>query len=80
MSSWVKDEYDADADEDEEDDPFYKSVNDHIVFLIDAREDMFVKNPASAEQHFINSLKVALVSKQYCTIIISILTLTLALS
>jgi hypothetical protein len=64
MSSWVKEEYDADGDDDEEEDPFYKSVNDHIVFLIDAREDMFVENPASAEQHFINSLKVALVSVQ----------------
>lgn len=60
MSSWVKDE-DVEGAEDDEEDPFYKSVNDHIVFLIDAREDMFVANPTSAEQHFINSLKVALV-------------------
>ena len=61
MSGWVKEEHDAEADDEEEDDPYYKSVNDHIVFLIDARNDMFVSSP-SGEQHFINSLKVALVS------------------
>jgi hypothetical protein len=60
MSSWVKDE--NEAEEEEEEDPFYKSVNDHIVFLIDAREDMFVSSSAG-EQHFVNALKVALVSE-----------------
>lgn len=71
MSSWVKEENDGDAEEEDEEDPFYKSVNDHIVFLIDARDDMFVKSTSTGgEQHFINSLKVALVSEyQYQSIL-----------
>lgn len=60
MSSWGRDDPEE-GDEEEEEDELYKSVNDHIVFLIDAREDMFVESPTTREQHFINSLKVALV-------------------
>lgn len=58
---WGKEDENEEGEEgggDEEDDP-YKSVNDHILFLIDAREDMHSKNK-SGETHFLNSLKVAL--------------------
>jgi hypothetical protein len=40
---WGKDENDG-SDEENEDEDNYKTVNDHIIFLIDARPDMFLKN------------------------------------
>jgi hypothetical protein len=43
MSSWGRDENEENEEADEEDDVF-KSVNDHLIFLIDARENMFRKN------------------------------------
>jgi hypothetical protein len=43
MSSWGRDESEENEEAEEEDDVF-KSVNDHLIFLIDARENMFHKN------------------------------------
>jgi hypothetical protein len=43
MSSWGRDENEENEEAEEEDDVF-KSVNDHLVFLIDARQNMFQKN------------------------------------
>jgi hypothetical protein len=43
MSSWGKDEAEEGDGEEDEDD-LYKSVNDHLIFLIDCRENMFRKN------------------------------------
>ena len=43
MSSWGKDEGEENEEgEDEED--IFKSVNDHLIFLIDGRHNMFEKN------------------------------------
>lgn len=58
--TWGKDDYTAEEEEEEED-PYDKSVNDHIVFLIDARQDMFIESSVTGEVSFINSLKVALI-------------------
>lgn len=44
MSSWGRDESEEGGEEAEEEDDVFKSVNDHLVFLIDARENMFQKN------------------------------------
>lgn len=43
MSSWGRDE-NEEPEEAEEEDDIFKSVNDHLIFLIDARENMFQKN------------------------------------
>ncbi len=45
------------ADEDIDDE--YKTPDDHILFVIDARPEMFELN-SKGESHIINSLKVAL--------------------
>lgn len=56
MSSW-KDDAEDDDDEENEDD--YKSSEDRIIFLIDARSNMFEKNK-TGEIHFENCVKMAL--------------------
>lgn len=43
MSSWIKDDIEE-GEEGEEEEDIFKSVNDHLIFLIDARENMFEKN------------------------------------
>ena len=58
MSNWK--EYDGEEEEEDEDDENdYKSAEDRIIFLIDARSDMFEKNNLG-EVHFQNCVKVAL--------------------
>ena len=58
MSSW-KENSDDEDDEEEENENDYKTAEDRIVFLIDARSQMFEKN-ALGEIHFENCVKVAL--------------------
>lgn len=58
MSSWKENSDDEDDDEDENEND-YKTAEDRIIFLIDARSHMFEKN-ALGEIHFENCVKVAL--------------------
>jgi hypothetical protein len=53
--SWLEEE----REEEEEDEDDFKTAEDRIVFLIDARPDMFEKNRLG-EVHFENCVKVAL--------------------
>ena len=55
MSSWNNEE----EEEEEDDDNEYKSFDDHIIFLIDARKDMLKKN-SKGEIMIINALKLLL--------------------
>ena len=58
MSSW-KENSDGEDDDEEENENDYKTAEDRIIFLIDARSNMFEKN-ARGEIHFENCVKVAL--------------------
>ena len=58
MSSW-KEGSDGEDDDEEENENDYKTAEDRIIFLIDARSNMFEKN-ALGEIHFENCVKVAL--------------------
>ena len=54
------DENDGSSDlEGEENENDFKSYEDQIIFLIDAREGMKGKNSKKNEMHLVNSLKVA---------------------
>ena len=52
------DENDGCSDQEENENDF-KSYEDQIIFLIDAREGMKGKNSKKNEMHLVNSLKVA---------------------
>ena len=58
MSNW-KEGSDGEDDDEEENENDYKTAEDRIIFLIDARSNMFEKN-ALGEVHFENCVKVAL--------------------
>eukprot|EP01041_Mallomonas_annulata_P002598 gene2598-5080_t len=58
MSEWNRDD-DADENDDGNIEDEFKSYGDHIIFLIDARQQMLSKN-IHGEELLINSLKVAL--------------------
>ena len=55
MSSWNNEE----EEEEDDDDTEYKSFDDHIIFLIDARKEMLKKN-SRGEIMIINALKLLL--------------------
>ena len=60
MSSWKDGEGEhEEEDEDDDNENDYRSAEDRIIFLIDARSDMFEKN-SLGEVHFENCVKVAL--------------------
>ena len=59
MSSWKDGEEAEEEDEDEDNENDYRSAEDRIIFLIDARSDMFERNNLG-EVHFENCVKVAL--------------------
>jgi hypothetical protein len=44
MSSWGQDDSEEAGNQEDEEDDLYKSVNDHLIFLIDARRNMFKSN------------------------------------
>lgn len=58
MSAEWKGDQEGDEEEDDNEND-YKSSEDRIIFLIDARSDMFEKN-SKGEVHFENCVKVAL--------------------
>lgn len=59
MSSWKENDGEEEDEEDEENENDYKSAEDRIIFLIDARSNMFEKN-SLGEVLFENCVQVAL--------------------
>ena len=59
MSSWKESNSSDNEEEEEESENDFKTAEDRIIFLIDARSNMFEKN-ALGEVHFENCVKVAL--------------------
>jgi hypothetical protein len=53
---WKNEDEEEDVEEDDEE---YKSYDDHIIFLIDSRKDMFAQN-SKGEVILINVLKILL--------------------
>ena len=76
MSSWNRDEDDDEQEEeDDADETEYKTKEDRIIFLIDARKEMLENKTSTGQSHLQNSLafvvavmKSKIISGEKCVI------------